>query len=154
MKTEAMSEEEFLTKDGTLDHKGNPADKRITGTWKACPFIIGKYLIFMQILCFAGFDDFLPVLGFDDFSGNECCERLAYYGMSSNLVLYFKNQLNQSSATATKNNSDWSGTCYLTPLLGAFLADAYLGRYWTIAGFSIIYVFVSISTLTTIPKPG
>ncbi|CAN0854702.1 Protein NRT1/ PTR FAMILY 8.1 [Linum grandiflorum] len=113
---EAMAEEEFLTKDGTLDYKGNPADKRNTGTWKACPFIIG----------------------------NECCERLAYYGMSSNLVLYFKNQLNQSSATATKNNSDWSGTCYITPLLGAFLADAYLGRYWTIAGFSIIYVFVSM----------
>ncbi|PIN24887.1 H+/oligopeptide symporter [Handroanthus impetiginosus] len=34
-----------------------------------------------------------------------------------------------------------SGTCYVTPLLGAFLADAYLGRYWTIVVFSIIYVF-------------
>ncbi|KAL9336865.1 hypothetical protein Peur_071353 [Populus x canadensis] len=33
------------------------------------------------------------------------------------------------------------GTCYVMPLLGAFLADAYLGRYWTIASFSIIYVF-------------
>ncbi|CAN1150700.1 Protein NRT1/ PTR FAMILY 8.2 [Linum perenne] len=121
-----MSEEEFLTKDGTLDYKGNPADKRNTGTWKACPFIIG----------------------------NECCERLAYYGMSSNLVLYFKNRLNQSSATATKNNSDWSGTCYITPLLGAFLADAYLGRYWTIAGFSIIYVFGMTLLAMSASVPG
>ncbi|CAI0475544.1 unnamed protein product [Linum tenue] len=122
----ATEEEEFLTKDGTVDYEGNPADKRKTGTWKACPYIIG----------------------------NECCERLAYYGMSSNLVLYFKNRLNQSSATATKNNSDWSGTCYITPLLGAFLADAYLGRYWTIAGFSIIYVFGMTLLTMSASMPG
>ena len=75
--------------------------------------------------------------------GNEFCERLAYYGMSSNLVLYFKHHLNQDSATASKNVNNWSGTCYITPLIGAFLADAYLGRYRTIAAFSIVYVFVS-----------
>ncbi|KAJ4833973.1 hypothetical protein Tsubulata_018973 [Turnera subulata] len=107
-----MEEEDVYTKDGTLDYRGEPADKKVTGTWRACPFIIG----------------------------NEFCERLAYYGMSSNLVLYFKHRLNQSSATATKSNQDWGGTCYLTPLIGAFVADAYLGRYWTIACFSTIYV--------------
>ncbi|PRQ44729.1 putative peptide-transporting ATPase [Rosa chinensis] len=84
--------------DGTVDYKGNPANKKVTETWKACPFILG----------------------------NECCDRLAYYGMSSNLVIYFKQHLHQSSAKAAKSNSNWSGTCYLTPLLGAFLADAYL----------------------------
>lgn len=63
--------------------------------------------------------------------------------MSTNLVRYFKHQLDQSSSTASKNVLDWSGTCYITPLIGAFLADAYLGRYWTIAIFSIIYVIVS-----------
>lgn len=84
------------------------------------------------------------------FTGNECCERLAYYGISTNLVLYFKKQLNQHSATASKNVSDWSGTCYITPLIGAFLADSYLGRYWTIACFSIIYVIVSkLSSICT-----
>lgn len=108
-----MAESDFYTKDGTVDHKGNPANIKKTGTWKACPFIIG----------------------------NECCERLAYYGMSSNLVRYFKHRLNQHTSVATRNNQNWSGTCYITPLIGAFLADAYLGRYWTIALFSIIYVF-------------
>ncbi|KHG14016.1 Peptide transporter PTR1 -like protein [Gossypium arboreum] len=108
-----MAESDFYTKDGTVDHKGNPANIKKTGTWKACPFIIG----------------------------NECCERLAYYGMSSNLVRYFKHRLNQHASVATRNNQNWSGTCYITPLIGAFLADAYLGRYWTIALFSIIYVF-------------
>ncbi|KAF9675439.1 hypothetical protein SADUNF_Sadunf09G0032500 [Salix dunnii] len=107
-----MAEEDVYTKDGTVDYLGNPANRKETGTWRACPFIIG----------------------------NEFCERLAYYGMSSNLVLYFKHRLNQSSATATRNNLNWGGTCYITPLIGAFVADAYLGRYWTIASFSTIYV--------------
>lgn len=75
--------------------------------------------------------------------GNECGERLAYYGMSNNLFVYFTNQLNQHNATASKNLSNWSGTCYVMPLVGAFLADSYLGRYWTIASFSIVYVIVS-----------
>ncbi|CAN6559439.1 unnamed protein product [Malus baccata var. baccata] len=112
-------EKDEYTKDGTVDFRGNPAKRNATGTWKACPFILG----------------------------NECCERLAYYGMSSNLVIYFKTQLNQTSAVAAKNNSNWGGTCYLTPLLGAFLADAYLGRYKTIASFSIIYV-IGMTLLT------
>lgn len=108
-----MGEEDVYTKDGTVDYKGDPANKKKTGTWKACPFILG----------------------------NECCERLAYYGMSSNLVLYFKLRLRQHSTTASNNVTNWAGTCYITPLIGAFFADAYLGRYWTIACFSIIYVF-------------
>ncbi|KAG8662993.1 hypothetical protein MANES_01G165000v8 [Manihot esculenta] len=74
--------------------------------------------------------------------------------MSSNLVLYFKHVLNQQSATAAKNNSDWSGTCYTTPLIGAFLADAYLGRYWTIATFSIIYVIGMTLLAMSASVPG
>ncbi|KAM0044945.1 putative bacterial ABC-type protein transporter [Helianthus debilis subsp. tardiflorus] len=116
---EEEEEEDVYTKDGTLDYKNNPANKNITGTWKACPYILG----------------------------NECCERLAYYGMSTNLLLYFKNNLHQHSATASRNLSNWSGTCYITPLIGAFIADAFLGRYWTIAIFSIIYV-IGMTLLT------
>ncbi|KAL3839429.1 hypothetical protein ACJIZ3_024020 [Penstemon smallii] len=100
------------TKDGTTDYHKNPAIKHETGTWKACPYILG----------------------------NECCERLAYYGINTNLVNYLKFQMNESSVVAVNNVTNWSGTCYVTPLLGAFLADAYLGRYWTIATFSTIYV--------------
>ncbi|XP_027174859.1 protein NRT1/ PTR FAMILY 8.2-like [Coffea eugenioides] len=114
-----MEADDYYTKDGTVDYRKNPADKRKTGTWKACPYILG----------------------------NECCERLAYYGMSSNLMIYFTNQLNQHTAEASRNVSNWSGTCYIMPLLGAFLADSYLGRYWTIASFSIIY-FIGMTLLT------
>uniref|UniRef100_A0A2P2KW61 Protein NRT1/ PTR FAMILY 8.1-like n=1 Tax=Rhizophora mucronata TaxID=61149 RepID=A0A2P2KW61_RHIMU len=121
-----MAKEDNYTKDGTVDYQGNPANRKTTGTWKACPFIIG----------------------------NEFCERLSYYGMSSNLVLYFKKRLHQHSATATKNNSDWSGTCYITPLIGAFVADAYLGRFWTIACFSSIYVMGMTLLAMSASVPG
>lgn len=75
--------------------------------------------------------------------GNECCERLAYYGMSTNLVNYLITRLGQGNVAASNNVTNWGGTCYITPLFGAFLADAYLGRYWTIAIFVMIYVSVS-----------
>ncbi|KAI9116100.1 hypothetical protein K1719_013030 [Acacia pycnantha] len=120
------AEEDVYVKDGTVDFYKNPANKKKTGHWKACRFILG----------------------------NECCERLAYYGMSTNLVNYLEMQFGQSNVTAANNVTTWSGTCYITPLLGAFLADAYLGRYWTIASFSIIYVIgMGLLTLSAI-VPG
>ncbi|KAK8481753.1 hypothetical protein V6N11_057061 [Hibiscus sabdariffa] len=116
-----MAEEDIYTKDGTTDFRNSPAIKNKTGTWKACPYILG----------------------------NECCERLAYYGINTNLVNYLKFQLNQKNVAAVSNVTNWSGTCYVMPLIGAFLADAYLGRYWTIASFSMIYVLgMTILTLS------
>ncbi|KAL6998400.1 hypothetical protein U1Q18_008525 [Sarracenia purpurea var. burkii] len=108
-----MAEDDIYTKDGTVDFHNKPAIKKETGNWKACRFILG----------------------------NECSERLAYYGMGTNLVNYMLVRLNMGNVSASNSVTNWSGTCYLTPLIGAFLADSYLGRYWTIAGFSIIYVF-------------
>ncbi|XP_027332418.1 protein NRT1/ PTR FAMILY 8.1-like [Abrus precatorius] len=121
-----MAEEDVYTKDGTVDYRGNPANKKETGTWRACPFILG----------------------------NECCERLAFYGMSTNLVSYFKFQLHQHGATASKNVANWGGTCYITPLIGAFVADAYLGRYLTILCFSIVYVIGMVLLTLSASVPG
>ncbi|XP_068668533.1 LOW QUALITY PROTEIN: protein NRT1/ PTR FAMILY 8.1-like [Aristolochia californica] len=114
-----MAVEDTYTKDGTVDRHNNPANKKKTGNKRTIPFILG----------------------------NECCERLAYYGMGTNLVLYMKLRLHQPNATAANNVTNWSGTCYITPLIGAFLADAYWGRYRTIVTFSIIYV-IGMTLLT------
>jgi len=38
-----MAEDDIYTKDGTVDHRGNPANKKETGTWRACPFILGIF---------------------------------------------------------------------------------------------------------------
>jgi len=109
----------IYTGDGSVDFSGNPVVKETTGRWKACPFILG----------------------------NECCERLAYYGISTNLVTYLTKKLHDGNASAASNVTTWQGTCYLTPLIGAILADAYWGRYWTIATFSTIYFIVSYFAL-------
>lgn len=47
-----------------------------------------------------------------------------------------------SAGASSIQTSLFSGTCYLTPLLGAWLADGYWGRYMTIMIFSIIYAAV------------
>jgi dipeptide/tripeptide permease len=75
-------------------------------------------------------------------TGNECCERLAFFGISTNLVTYLTTKLHEGNASAARNVSIWQGTCYLTPLIAAVLADGYWGRYWTIAIFSMIYFVV------------
>jgi peptide/histidine transporter 3/4 len=70
--------------------------------------------------------------------GNEFCERLAFYGLSTNLIMYLTER-GQSPGSAAVSINLFEGTCYLTPLLGAWLADAYWGRYKTILVFSWIY---------------
>ncbi len=36
----------------------------------------------------------------------------------------------------------WKATVYLTPLIGGYLADAMIGRFWVILVFSCIYFVV------------
>lgn len=95
-----------------MNVKGELSVKRETGTWKSCPFILGTFF----------------------------CERLAYYGIAANLVTYLTTRLHEGTVSAAKNVTTFQGTCYLTPLIGSFFADTYLGRYWTIAVFYGIYL--------------
>ncbi len=70
----------------------------------------------------------------------EFCERLAYYGFAGSLVLFFQTQLDMSNEEAINDFYFWNGAVYVTPLLGGYIADTYLGRYQTILVFSVIYV--------------
>lgn len=72
----------------------------------------------------------------------ELFERMAYYGVAANLVVYLTERLHQGTVQAANNVTNWSGTVFLTPLLGAFVADAYLGRYWTFVAGSAVYLMV------------
>ena len=70
----------------------------------------------------------------------EFCERLAYYGFAGSLVLFFQTKLGYSNATADVHFALWSGVCYLSPLIGGWLADRYLGRFKAIFIFCVIYL--------------
>jgi len=80
----------------------------------------------------------------------ELCERFAYYGLSGPFQNYMQNQykdpsgvpgaigLGQSAATGLSNFFQF--WCYVTPILGAIIADQYLGKFNTIMYFAMIYI--------------
>jgi dipeptide/tripeptide permease len=63
-------------------------------------------------------------------------------GIIVNLVTYLKGTMHQSSTTSSNSTSNVAGTSFLLCLLGGILADSFLGRYWTIAIFSVIHALV------------
>uniref|UniRef100_A0A672IGN4 Solute carrier family 15 member 1 n=1 Tax=Salarias fasciatus TaxID=181472 RepID=A0A672IGN4_SALFA len=70
---------------------------------------------------------------------NEFCERFSYYGMRAVLVLYFKYFLGWDDDFATTIYHTFAALCYLTPILGAIVADSWLGKFKTIIYLSIVY---------------
>ena len=76
------------------------------------------------------------------FVGYELVERMAYYGIASNLVLYLTTKLHDGTVKSSKNVTNWVGFVWLMPAAGAYIADACLGRYWTFVIASAIYLLV------------
>jgi POT family proton-dependent oligopeptide transporter len=70
----------------------------------------------------------------------ELAERASFYGMRTVLALYMVEVLGFGQANAAAIMPAFMAACYLTPLLGGFLADRVLGRYKTILYFSGPYV--------------
>lgn len=78
--------------------------------------------------------------GLKFFFWGEFAERCSYYGMRAILPLYLTTRLNMSDEQASSVYFAFKMGCYFLPLLGGWLADRYLGKYWTIVGFSVPYV--------------
>src|ERR1017187_1423711 len=71
--------------------------------------------------------------------GNEACERFSYYGMMGILELYLKNRMAMGTDGATEILHLFGTAVYFLPLFGGWLADRWLGRYWTILSISLFY---------------
>ncbi|XP_059935764.1 solute carrier family 15 member 1 [Mesoplodon densirostris] len=82
---------------------------------------------------------------------NEFCERFSYYGMRAILILYFQRFLHWSDNLGTAIYHTFVALCYLTPILGALVADSWLGKFKTIVSLSIVYtigqVVISVSSI-------
>lgn len=131
--------------EAAVDYQGHPVLRSTSGGWRSASFIIGKRRSESHSLLQASVH---KVITEDEFvSGVEIAERVAYYGIASNLISYLTGPLGQSTATAAQNINVWDGTASLLTLLGAFLADSYLGRYRTIVVASLLYILVCLTLL-------
>ncbi|MCL7030915.1 hypothetical protein MKW94_006846 [Papaver nudicaule] len=109
---EEISDDQKWVNDASVDHKGRRPLRASTGVWKAALFIIAI----------------------------EFGERLSYFVISTNLMVYLTKVVHQDLKTAAKNVNYWSGVTTMMPLLGGFLADAYFGRFSMVLISSTIYV--------------
>ncbi|CAN8316958.1 unnamed protein product [Cochlearia groenlandica] len=98
--------------DSSLDSRGRVPLRDRTGAWRAALFIFAI----------------------------EFSERLSYFGLATNLVVYLTTILHQDLKVAIRNVNYWGGVTALMPLLGGFVADAYLGRYATVLVATTIYL--------------
>lgn len=60
--------------------------------------------------------------------GTEMWERFNFYGMRALLTLFIVNSLMMSKETSSLIYGGFLGLCYLTPMLGGFISDKYLGN--------------------------
>ncbi|KAK6126108.1 hypothetical protein DH2020_040222 [Rehmannia glutinosa] len=111
-KHDQPDDEEKWVCDSSVDYKGRVPLRASTGAWKASLFIIAS----------------------------EFSERLSYFGLAANLIIYLTKVLHQDLKTAAKSVNYWSGVTAMMPLIGGFLADAYLGRFSMVLASSIIYL--------------
>lgn len=88
---------------------------------------------------------------------NEFCERFNYYGMRTILVLYLTSKLQYDKDTSTVLFHVFTMLVYLCPLVGAIVADSWLGKFRTILYLSIVYaiggVIVSLGAVPIITLP-
>ncbi|KAJ7545304.1 hypothetical protein O6H91_09G114300 [Diphasiastrum complanatum] len=72
--------------------------------------------------------------------GTEICEKIATSGLHANLVTYLVQQLHLQTVEAANTITNFNGSANLSPIFGAYLADAYLGRFRAIVIGSIFYL--------------
>ncbi|KAG9446874.1 hypothetical protein H6P81_013002 [Aristolochia fimbriata] len=108
----AEEKDQGFTHDGTVDLEGRPVLRSQGGRWTACSFIVGY----------------------------EVFERMAFYGIATNLVVYLTTRLQEGTVTSSNNVTNWIGTVWMTPVIGAYIADSFLGRYWTFVIAAAIYL--------------
>ncbi|KAF9932317.1 hypothetical protein FBU30_008424 [Linnemannia zychae] len=84
---------------------------------------------------------------------NEFGERFCYYGVQPNLNKYFQLITGMEPAAAKVYSTAFTMLAYFFPLIGAALSDSFLGKWWTIIGFSSVYlVGMILVTVFAIPN--
>ncbi|MGB0992396.1 MAG: POT family MFS transporter, partial [Akkermansiaceae bacterium] len=79
---------------------------------------------------------------------NEAAERFSFYGMKAVLAVFMVKYLHlmndevgkaMTDASATEYIHNWIFWVYITPFIGALIADVFFGKYRTIITLSLVY---------------
>lgn len=87
--------------------------------------------------------------------GTEMWERFNFYGMRALLTLFMVHSLTMNEADVALIYGGFLGLCYLTPMLGGFIADRFLGNRncillgGTMMAIGQFLLFLSASTFST-----
>lgn len=73
---------------------------------------------------------------------NGMLEKVASYGLIPNMTLYLKKQYGLGMTTTSNILFYWIAAINFTPVVGAILADSYIGRYNMIGFGSVVSVLV------------
>ncbi|WJX35779.1 hypothetical protein P8452_23729 [Trifolium repens] len=88
---------------------------------------------------------------------NEACERVASIGLMPNMIIYLTKVYKMETAEATNFLLLWSAATNFTPLIAAFLADSYFGRYRIIAFGSVAsllgMILLWLTTIIPLSRP-
>uniref|UniRef100_J3N5A0 Major facilitator superfamily (MFS) profile domain-containing protein n=1 Tax=Oryza brachyantha TaxID=4533 RepID=J3N5A0_ORYBR len=79
--------------------------------------------------------------------GFELLESIAFSGVALNLVVYLAAVLHGTLAFNAAHVDTWNGTTFIVPVIGAFIADSYWGKYRTIL-FSLLFYLAGLVLLT------
>uniref|UniRef100_A0A803LBR1 NPF family transporter n=1 Tax=Chenopodium quinoa TaxID=63459 RepID=A0A803LBR1_CHEQI len=85
---------------------------------------------------------------------NEGFERAAFYGLEPNMIVYLMGNYGLEMATGSNILFLWAAATNFTPILGAFLADSYVGRFPMIAFGSIFSLLGTMLLWLTTMIPG
>uniref|UniRef100_A0A2P2JRE1 Protein NRT1/ PTR FAMILY 2.13-like n=1 Tax=Rhizophora mucronata TaxID=61149 RepID=A0A2P2JRE1_RHIMU len=87
-------------------------------------------------------------------AGNETLERLASIGLLSNFMVYLTRVFHLKQVSAANLINIWSGMNNFVPLVGAFISDAYVGRFKTIAfgSFASLLGMVIVTLTAWLPN--
>src|SRR5258708_3761445 len=85
--------------------------------------------------------------------GNEAAERFSYYGMRAILYVFMTQYLMNAQGQPDHMTEEeargfthlFFASAYFFPLIGAIVADLFLGKYLTIMSLSIVYCLGHLS---------
>ncbi|KAK5774901.1 Nitrate transporter 1.7 -like protein [Gossypium arboreum] len=111
---------------GAADLQDTNTNQRKPAGWKAMPFVLG----------------------------NETFERLASFGLMANFMVYLQSEYHMNQVKAATLLNTWSAASNFAPVIGAYVSDAFIGKFWTIAfgSFSSLLGMIIMTVTALLPQ--